>query len=140
MDLLPADTPITLRPWGGYIELPKGTFRRAAHAPAPCKYLVINPGAELSWQYHLRRGEEWAILSPGLEVCLSASDARGIWAKTLPGDVLWIPPQQRHSCRNVSDRAAVVAEIWVNTDPLPSDETDIVRVQDRYGRQDKPTA
>lgn len=125
---LPADTPVTLRPWGGYVVLSR-PFRREKQGAA--KYLFVAPGGELSWQYHRRRAEEWVILSPGLETCVSDTDARGAWVKACAGDVLWIPTQQRHSCRNVSQRVGVVAEVWVGE----SDEGDIVRIEDVYGRE-----
>jgi len=32
------------------------------------------------------------------------------------------------------DNYAVVAEIWQHTDKIPSDEDDIIRVQDDFGR------
>ena len=32
------------------------------------------------------------------------------------------------------DNYAVVAEIWQHTDKIPSDEEDIIRVQDDFGR------
>ena len=32
------------------------------------------------------------------------------------------------------DDYAVVAEIWQHTDKIPSDEEDIIRVQDDFGR------
>ena len=39
----------------------------------------------------------------------------------------------RHRLTGIDDYA-VVAEIWQHTDKIPSDEDDIIRVQDDFGR------
>ena len=54
--------------------------------------------------------------------------------KLLPGDQITLKKGERHRLIGLSD-FAVIAEIWQHTDPNnPSDEKDIVRLSDDYGR------
>jgi hypothetical protein len=50
------------------------------------------------------------------------------------GDTITLQQGERHRLIGLSDYA-VIAEIWQHTDAThPSDEDDIVRVQDDFGR------
>ena len=50
------------------------------------------------------------------------------------GDQIRLKKEERHRLIGLSD-FAVIAEIWQHTDPNnPSDENDIVRLSDDYGR------
>jgi hypothetical protein len=52
-------------------------------------------------------------------------------------DLLYVLVEQRHRLVGL-DRPAVVAEIWSHTDPKhPSDEEDIVRLEDDFSRTDR---
>ena len=50
-----------------------------------------------------------------------------------PGDQIKLQQGIRHRLVGLKD-FGVVAEIWQHTDPVPSDEDDIIRVQDDFGR------
>ena len=50
-----------------------------------------------------------------------------------PGDQIKLEQGMRHRLIGLDDYG-VVAEIWQHTDSLPSDEDDIIRVQDDFGR------
>ena len=51
------------------------------------------------------------------------------------GDEIVLKQCERHRLRGLDDYS-VVAEIWQHTDPNnPTDEEDIIRLQDDFGRQ-----
>ena len=50
-----------------------------------------------------------------------------------PGDQITLEQGMRHRLVGL-DGYGVVAEIWQHTDAVPSDEEDIIRVQDDFGR------
>ena len=51
----------------------------------------------------------------------------------MPGDQIKLSQGERHRLVGLADYG-VVAEIWQHTDQVPSNEEDIIRVQDDYGR------
>ena len=136
------------RPWGGFFVLdeqqaPKFVAQffpgislndiQITQKLSP-KFLVVAPNKRLSWQYHFRRAELWSVTSGPVGVAISESDEQ-----TLPGtyqvdDIVTLPIGTRHRLVGL-DQWGVVAEIWQHTDASnPSDESDIVRLQDDYGR------
>jgi len=107
------------RPWG--------KFRAYPHEQAgSIKIITIEPGGTLSLQYHHRRAEFWIALDDGLEVTL---DDR-VW-RPAPNEEIYIPREARHRVRGVGPKPARIMEIWLGD----SDEADIVRLQDTYGRK-----
>jgi mannose-6-phosphate isomerase-like protein (cupin superfamily) len=90
---------------------PWGKFRSFPHQEArSIKVITVNPGASLSLQLHRRRSEFWIVLDPGLEIFVGREEA--------------------HRLRNPGRAAARIMEIWIGD----SDESDIVRLEDLYGR------
>jgi mannose-6-phosphate isomerase len=135
------------RPWGGFFVLdenqigkfidlffasvnpPKNTGQKLSP-----KILVVAPKARLSWQYHNRRSELWTILRGPVQVGISDSDQEGEVLTVDSGGSIALKQGQRHRLIGM-DNWGVVAEIWQHTDPaVPSDEDDIIRVQDDYNR------
>lgn len=109
------------RPWGG--------FRRFPHERAGAvKIVTVNPGGRLSLQYHRRRSELWIVLDPGLEVTVGGR----VW-RAAPNEEVLVPRNTSHRLRNVGRRPARVLEFWLGR----SDEEDIVRLEDDYGRLGK---
>ncbi|MHB8053829.1 MAG: phosphomannose isomerase type II C-terminal cupin domain [Candidatus Aminicenantales bacterium] len=107
------------RPWG--------KFRAFPHERAgSIKIITVEPGGTLSLQYHHRRAEFWVALDEGLEVTL---DDR-VW-RPAPDEEIYIPREARHRVRGVGSKPARIMEIWLGD----SDEADIVRLQDTYGRK-----
>jgi len=107
------------RPWG--------KFRAFPHEQAgSIKIITVEPGGSLSLQYHNRRAEFWVALDEGLEVTV---DER-IW-RPAPNEEIYIPRAARHRLRGVGTRPARIMEIWLGD----SDEADIVRLEDTYGRK-----
>ena len=137
------------RPWGGFFVIQEDQapdfirtffphlspvdfsgFRKLSP-----KFLMVAPGQRLSWQYHHRRSEIWKVIGGTAAVAISDSDEE-TEPRLLPaGAVVELEKGQRHRLIGV-DEWGIVAEIWRHTDPVhPSDEDDIVRVQDDFGRQ-----
>lgn len=136
------------RPWGGFFvieERQASAFIDAffpgedaaaitAQKVSP-KILIVLPHARLSWQYHHRRAELWRVLEGPVAVMRSADDAEAVPETHAEGAVLRLVQGERHRLIGL-EGYGVVAEIWRHTDAMnPSDEEDIVRVQDDFGRR-----
>lgn len=106
-----------LRPWG---EFERFTFNEASTV----KIITINPGEEFSLQTHTHRDEFWRILSGSGTITLDdrASDAKA-------GDSFYCPRGTRHRARAEAE-PLVFLEIAFGD----FDESDIVRLEDKYGR------
>ena len=107
-----------VRPWG--------KFRRFPHEEAGAfKIITVNPAGLLSLQYHRRRAEFWVVLDDGLEVTVGDK----VWK---PGrdEEIFIPAGTPHRLRNTGPAPARIMEIWIGS----SEEADIVRTLDEYGR------
>lgn len=136
------------RPWGGFfvidesdadlfIELFFPTFKKEdliiGNKLSP-KILIVAPGQRLSWQYHFRRAEIWRVVEGEVGVVQSENDEERSLELFEPGDVIKLEKGTRHRLVGLKDWG-VLAEIWQHTDSeSPSDEDDIVRLQDDYGR------
>lgn len=136
------------RPWGAFLRIDDHSLAQFYEAywqniqvPAASdmlrldpKILIVAPGARLSLQYHHRRSEHWRVLDGPVKIALG-QDGNTLQEKVYyPGEVLRIPKTQWHRLIG-TDSWGRVAEIWEHTDAnAPSDEEDIVRVEDDYGR------
>src|SRR5258706_3628393 len=136
------------RPWGGFFVLRKDQaelFGQLFFAEVKFsdlylggklspKILLVQPGKRLSWQYHHRRSEIWRVISGKVGVVTSDTDKEGRTTELNAGDTIRLAQGQRHRLVGL-DRWGIVAEIWQHTNAtLPSDEADIVRLQDDFGR------
>ena len=136
------------RPWGGfyYIDENQADTFISAYFPhlTPAdfngcsklspKILLVAPGARLSWQYHYRRSEIWTVIGGRAAVMVSDTDEPGDVVELSLGSVVNLKQGERHRLIGVNEWG-IVAEIWKHTNPdNPSDEEDIVRVQDDFGR------
>ena len=136
------------RPWGGFFVIAEvqaqqfanqyfdgldvATLKRGG-ALSP-KILVVAPEKRLSWQYHHRRAEIWRVIQGKVGVKRSNDDTEGELELLNVGDTIVLSQGERHRLIGLNDYA-VIAEIWQHTDPnYPSDEDDIVRVQDDFNR------
>lgn len=100
------------------------------------KFLLVQPGHRLSWQYHDRRAERWRFLTDGAYYRSHSDD---LPEKTLAkaGTVVQFDAGERHRLASGDDEHnyTLVAEIWQHTvADQPSDEADIVRLEDDYSR------
>jgi mannose-6-phosphate isomerase len=137
------------RPWGGFYVIEEGQAAAFAAYFFPeedfdnlkiteklsPKILMVAPGKRLSWQYHHRRAEIWRCIEGTAAVAISDSDEQDDTLQTLhTGDKILLPQGRRHRLIGLEDWG-IVAEIWQHTDAAnPSDEDDIVRLQDDFGR------
>ena len=97
------------------------------------KILIVKPNSRLSWQYHNRRAEIWQVYKGHVGVVQSDTDIENELKNYMPGDQIKLRQGARHRLVGLSDYG-VVAEIWQHTDEIPSNEDDIIRIQDDYGR------
>ncbi|MEJ7674355.1 MAG: hypothetical protein WKF59_17085 [Chitinophagaceae bacterium] len=98
------------------------------------KILIVEPGKRLSWQYHFRRAELWKVISGVVGVIKSNSDVENEITKHDPSSAIKLKQGERHRLIGL-DSWGIIAEIWQHIDKgHPSDEEDIVRLQDDYGR------
>jgi len=107
-----------IRPWGKFRSFPYEQARSI-------KIITLNPGGTLSLQYHRNRSEFWVVLDKGLEVTVGDR----VW-KPEEGEEIFIPHKAHHRLRCLGQKQARVMEIWIGN----SDESDIVRLEDEYGR------
>ena len=136
------------RPWGGFLVISEKQSQEFADkffdginienikigGKLSPKILVVNPNSKLSWQYHHRRAEIWKVFRGEVGVSRSFDDNQNPLIKLVTGDQIRLKKGERHRLIGLSD-FAVIAEIWQHTDPNnPSDENDIVRISDDYGR------
>jgi len=136
------------RPWGGFYvidekqaaEFAKHFFSeekldalKITNKLSP-KILIVAPHQRLSWQYHHRRAEIWKCIDKPVAVMTSDTDEEKTRHTLKNGDVIKLKQGERHRLIGL-DNWGIVAEIWQHTDASnPSDEDDIVRVQDDFGR------
>ena len=97
------------------------------------KILIVKPNVRLSWQYHNRRAEIWQVYKGQVGVVQSDTDIENELKNYMPGGQIKLSQGERHRLVGHADYG-VVAEIWQHTDEVPSNEEDIIRVQDDYGR------
>lgn len=136
------------RPWGGFFVINEdqaqsfadtyfngiGVDQLKIAGKLSPKVLIVSPQARLSWQYHNRRAEIWQVISGTVAVMTSPTDQEGEIKTLLAGDRILLEQGERHRLIGLDDWG-VVAEIWQHTDNSnPSDESDIIRVQDDFGR------
>lgn len=133
------------KPWGGYFYIVKETqekflqlffpeYQKQEGLEIQPKILVVAPGAKLSWQYHYRRSEIWNVVEGPVGIIRSKDDTqKGVeWFEE--GKMIEISQGERHRLVG-GDTWGIVAEIWQHTDSQnPSNEDDIVRLADEYGR------
>lgn len=136
------------RPWGGFFVIQEDQAQRFADTYFDAipvddlkisgklspKILIVAPDKRLSWQYHHRRAEIWKVVKGKVGVVTSDTDQQGEAKIYEPGALITLKQGERHRLVGLDDWG-VLAEIWQHTDAEnPSNEDDIVRVQDDFGR------
>tara|TARA_B110000971_G_C19868068_1_gene434853 strand:+ start:377 stop:853 length:477 start_codon:yes stop_codon:yes gene_type:complete len=136
------------RPWGGFLVIKESQAQEFSNkffkgldvdtlkigGKLSPKILIIKPNARLSWQYHNRRAEIWQVFKGTAGIIRSDSDIEHEMKIYTEGDQIILQQGKRHRLIGLDDYC-VVAEIWQHTDAdHPSDEDDIIRVQDDFGR------
>lgn len=138
-----------LKPWGAYYRLSDDCAEEFIKEYFPSrskeelgqggslspKFLIFEPGKKLSLQYHNRRAEIWHVIEGNLRAAVSDKDEEGEWRTYASGEELSYGALARHRAGAPESDWVVVAEIWQHTDPSnPTDEQDIVRLADDFGR------
>lgn len=136
------------RPWGGFFvidESQSSKFKndffkeavennREGKSKLSPKILIVEGNKRLSWQYHHRRSEIWKVIGGEVGVKRSDNDEEGPIETKKINELISLHQGERHRLIGL-DSWGIIAEIWQHTDPdHPSDEEDIVRVQDDFGR------
>ena len=136
------------RPWGGFLVINESQAQEFSNhffegldldtlkigGKLSPKILIVKPEARLSWQYHNRRAEIWQIFQGSAGIVRSIDDTETKMEVYNEGDQIVLKQGERHRLIGL-DESCVVAEIWQHTDiNHPSDEDDIIRVQDDFGR------
>ena len=136
------------RPWGGFFVIDEDQAQefadiyfdgldvsglRVAGKLSP-KILLVKPEARLSWQYHHRRKETWRVVEGPVGIARSLTDEQPTAEMFQTGETVVMEMGERHRLIGL-DNWGVVAEFWQHTDlDHPSDEDDIIRVQDDFDR------
>lgn len=105
------------RPWGKFVQFTKGE-------PSTVKILTVDPGQAFSLQKHSKREEFWYALSGSGTVEIGEEKIA-----ITPGSKFFIPKETTHRI-TAGDEAVQMLEISIGE----FDESDIVRLEDRYGR------
>ncbi len=106
------------RPWG--------TFRRFTNNElSTIKIITVNPGQELSLQYHKYRSEFWRVLKGRPQITLGN---KTINAKE--GDEFFIPKRRKH---RIAAKRSKVEILEISFGKFSED--DVVRLEDKYGRE-----
>lgn len=137
------------RPWGGFFVIDPSQIREFKEEFFPeldldneqyekglsPKILLVAPGKRLSWQYHHRRSEVWKLIAGEGGIVVSDTDDQGEEKPLILQQLITLKKGERH--RLVGKNTwGIMAEIWVHVDPNhPSDEDDIVRVEDDFARK-----
>jgi mannose-6-phosphate isomerase len=136
------------RPWGGFLVIDESQAQDFSNkffedldvdtliigGKLSPKILIVKPEARLSWQYHNRRAEIWQVYKGTVGIIRSDTDIENEMKEYNEGDQIILKQGERHRLIGL-DETSVVAEIWLHTDKNnPSDEDDIIRVKDDFGR------
>ena len=136
------------RPWGGFLVINENQAQEFANKffdgidvetlkigdKLSPKILIVKPDSKLSWQYHHRRAEIWKVYKGEVGISKSDDNNEKPVIRIQEGDQVKLKNLERHRLIGLKEYA-VLAEIWQHTDPdNPSDENDIIRLSDDYGR------
>ena len=136
------------RPWGGFFVIDENQAQEFANlyfegldvsglrvsGKLSPKILLVKPEARLSWQYHHRRKETWRVVNGPVGIARSLTNEQGPVKTFETGNKVVMEKGERHRLIGLKTWG-VVAEFWQHTDlKHPSDEEDIIRVQDDYKR------
>jgi len=113
-----------VRPWGEFASLKMGSNFQV-------KSIQVQPGGQLSMQYHHHRSEHWVVVHGKPTVTVETE------VKQLsPGQSVYIPCGDLHRLENLTQSKVEIIEVQIG-DYLGED--DIVRVDDVYNREKRPS-
>ncbi|WP_430869887.1 mannose-1-phosphate guanylyltransferase/mannose-6-phosphate isomerase [Cupriavidus basilensis] len=111
------------RPWGHFESLGQGHRHQV-------KRLVVEPGETLSLQMHYHRAEHWVVVSGTAEVRCGSETFL-----LTENQSTFIPTGTVHQVRNPGKTLLEIIEVQSGS---YLGEDDIVRFEDKYGRQQEP--
>jgi len=107
------------KPWGYFEVIGDGPNHKT-------KQLVVMPDQATSLQRHKYRAEHWVVVAGEVSVVLDNLE------KTLDvNESIYIPKGIQHRISNYGSIPAVIVEVQVGD---ITDEDDIQRIEDKYGR------
>jgi len=114
---------VTETRWGSYETLSKGLRYHV-------KRLIVKPNQRLSKQYHDHRSEIW-LVTEGVAFAEVDDTERFLY----PGESIKIKLGDVHRLSNKEETDLVIIETQYSPDNI-LEESDIVRIEDDYGRVD----
>ena len=137
------------RPWGGFFVISPLQLKKfkslffeevtftdlQENLKMSPKILLVGPEQKLSWQYHHRRSELWKLVAGKAYYSRSENNFEQPSMEMIIGQLVELGQGERH--RLIGSREwGIVAEIWIHSDiKHPSDENDIIRLEDNYDRK-----
>ena len=112
---------VVYRPWGNFDSVDEGERYKV-------KRITVNPAAKLSLQKHQHRAEHWVVVSGTAKVY--RNDEEFILAEN---ESIFIPLGHTHSLENPGDTPLEIIEVQSGS---YLGEDDIIRFEDKYGRQE----
>jgi mannose-1-phosphate guanylyltransferase/mannose-1-phosphate guanylyltransferase/mannose-6-phosphate isomerase len=109
------------RPWGSYKNIAKGDRFLV-------KKIIVNPGAELSYQMHYHRAEHWVVVSG---TAIVTKDGEEILLRE--DESIYLPLGVKHRLKNPGIISLEIIEVQTGSYLA---EDDIQRFDDVYGRLD----
>ncbi len=142
-----------LKPWGGSLRFTKDSlvpFLAAywldvkikpsmSESFVDPKILLVAPKQMLSLQWHERRGEIWRVIDGTVGVTIGDGWGSLSHKAYTTGKLIEIAPKKWHRLIGLEGWGRI-AEFWDHTDTDPSNESDIKREHDIYGRDTNPQA
>ena len=113
------------RPWGSFTSLHKGERHQV-------KTISVEPGGQLSLQYHFHRAEHWIVVRGTATVTVN----REIMHLS-PGQQVFIPQGATHRLENLTEEPLEIIEVQYGS---YLGEDDIVRLDDVYDRPETEIA
>ncbi|MBK9580722.1 MAG: phosphoheptose isomerase [Saprospiraceae bacterium] len=136
------------RPWGGFFVIDPVDTKKiiyqfypelaeelaSTNLPPLARRYYVSLSQRLSWQYHHRRAELWKLIEGKAAYKKSDTDLEGDINIMEINKTLTLGQGERHRLIGLNEWG-IIAEIWQHTDATqPSNEDDIVRLQDDYNR------
>ena len=109
----------TEKPWGYYLPILEEDFCKV-------KKILIKPGEAPSYQYHFKRSEVWVVVKGQGSVKIDDN-----CTECSVGSVIVVPVGAKHQIKNTGTDDLVFVEVQLGES---FEESDIVRVEDKYGR------
>lgn len=128
------------KPWGGFLVIHEDStpefiqtffpnYATNTELPFTPKFLIIAPFKRLSLQIHEKRSEAWKLIYGAAKSIIGNEEIQ-----LHLNEPILVPKSTQHRLIGL-ENWSVVAEIWIHEyADDPSDENDIIRLQDDFHR------